>query len=373
MTSSKEFQEAQPKSAESYNDLGNLLAQRREMDAAIASYQTAIALKPDLVMAHGNLGNLLAYQGKMEEAISSYQTAINLQPNYHPAKFGITIAQLPIIYASEAEIAFRRSNYQSYLENLADSYQTASEQELAEAGEEVGSAQPFLLPYQGLNDRELQKTYGKMICRLMATRYPQWCQPLSPPKLIADQKIRVGVVSGFFHHHSVWKIPVQGWVENIDRSEFELFGYYTGSISDRETAKAAKAFDQFEHHHFSLTQWAEKIISDDLHVLIFPEFGMNSMTVKLGCLRLAPLQITSWGHPNTSGLPTIDYYLSSELAALKIDRSPGAIAQLSLWLQAQPAAQLVKQLAQLEIDSGTAEQNILINLSRTIFYNQEED
>lgn len=313
MTSSKEFKEAQPKSAESYNDLGNLLTQRGEMDAAIASYQTAIALEPDLVMAHSNLANLLVYQGKMEEAIASYQTAIAFKPDYHPAKFGLTIAQLPIIYTSEAEVALRRSNYQSHLENLADSYQTASEQELAEAAEEVGSVQPFLLPYQGLNDRQLQQTYGEMICRLMASLYPQWCQPLPVPKLLASQKIRVGIVSGLFHNHSVWKIPVQGWVENIDRSEFELFGYYTGNISDRETAKAAKAFDQFEKHNFSLSQWAEKISSDDLHVLIFPEFGMNSMATKLGCLRLAPLQMTSWGHPHTSGLPTIDYYLSSDL------------------------------------------------------------
>ena len=37
------------------------------------------------------------------------------------------------------------------------------------------------------------------------------------------------------------------------------------------------------------------------------------MTIKLGSLRLAPVQMTSWGHPNTSGLPTIDYYLSSDL------------------------------------------------------------
>jgi protein O-GlcNAc transferase len=40
---------------------------------------------------------------------------------------------------------------------------------------------------------------------------------------------------------------------------------------------------------------------------------MDYMTVRLGCLKLAPIQITSWGHPQTSGLPTIDYYLSSDL------------------------------------------------------------
>jgi predicted O-linked N-acetylglucosamine transferase (SPINDLY family) len=60
-------------------------------------------------------------------------------------------------------------------------------------------------------------------------------------------------------------------------------------------------------------QWAEAIVQDKLDILIFPEFGMDSLTVRLGCLRLAPIQITSWGHPDTSGLPTMDYYLSSDL------------------------------------------------------------
>jgi len=56
-----------------------------------------------------------------------------------------------------------------------------------------------------------------------------------------------------------------------------------------------------------------QIDSDRLHVLIFPEVGMDSMTVRLASLRLAPIQCTSWGHPDSSGLPTIDYYLSSDL------------------------------------------------------------
>ena len=40
---------------------------------------------------------------------------------------------------------------------------------------------------------------------------------------------------------------------------------------------------------------------------------MDKLTIQLASMRLAPVQVTSFGHPETSGLNTIDYYVSSEL------------------------------------------------------------
>jgi predicted O-linked N-acetylglucosamine transferase (SPINDLY family) len=57
----------------------------------------------------------------------------------------------------------------------------------------------------------------------------------------------------------------------------------------------------------------QEIHGQNCDVLIYPGIGMETITLKLAALRLAPVQCTSWGHPVTSGMPTIDYYLSSEL------------------------------------------------------------
>jgi predicted O-linked N-acetylglucosamine transferase (SPINDLY family) len=50
-----------------------------------------------------------------------------------------------------------------------------------------------------------------------------------------------------------------------------------------------------------------------LHVLVFTDIGMEQQTSQIAALHLAPVQCITWGHPITSGLPTIDYYLTTEL------------------------------------------------------------
>ena len=57
--------------------------------------------------------------------------------------------------------------------------------------------------------------------------------------------------------------------------------------------------------------WRERIAADRPHALIYPEIGMDPGVAQLAALRLAPAQYASWGHPSTSGYPTIDCFLSS--------------------------------------------------------------
>ena len=55
------------------------------LDEAIASYQTALSLKPDYAEAYFNLGIALQQQGRLGDAGSSYQQAIHLKPDLLPA------------------------------------------------------------------------------------------------------------------------------------------------------------------------------------------------------------------------------------------------------------------------------------------------
>ncbi|WP_207436476.1 hypothetical protein, partial [Sabulibacter ruber] len=78
---------------------------------------------------------------------------------------------------------------------------------------------------------------------------------------------------------------------------------------------------QARFHRFTaglpFERMCEAIRADDLHVLIYPEIGMDPMAAKLAALRLAPVQCVSWGHPDTTDLPTVDCFRGSDLMELE--------------------------------------------------------
>jgi predicted O-linked N-acetylglucosamine transferase (SPINDLY family) len=128
-----------------------------------------------------------------------------------------------------------------------------------------------------------------------------------------NKPIKIGIVSKHIHQHSVWDAITRGWIENIDRNLFQLYFFYTGVKIDQETEFAKSIATGFISGIDDLSSWATAVIDAKIDVLLYPEIGMDPITVQLACLRLAPVQVGSWGHPETTGLPTIDYYLSADL------------------------------------------------------------
>jgi hypothetical protein len=123
----------------------------------------------------------------------------------------------------------------------------------------------------------------------------------------------MGIVSGFFYQHSVWKIGVKGWVSQLDPKRFQVSGYYLGNGQDSETALARQLCHRFVQGPASTERWRQIILADRPHVLIYPDIGMSTEASELAALRLAPAQCGYIGHPQTSGFPTLDYFLSGEL------------------------------------------------------------
>jgi protein O-GlcNAc transferase len=305
--------ELNPSHAKSLLNMGNAHSELGQIDKGVDYFRQALRSDPDFCEAHLNLGHALREEGEKEEAAMHFQKAICLKPNSLSAQLGNCIGQIPLLHDSEGEIAAVRQSYENNLDLLSREIDLSNPQVLSQAARLVGNCQPFFLAYQGENDCRLQSLYGNLMVRIQSACYPSWSKKRSMPSSKPGEPLRIGIVSGFYFLHSNWKIPIKGWVENLNRRDFLLFGYYTGHTIDGQTAIARRSFYQFVENPLSPDQWCNRICRDRLHVLIFPEIGMDALTVRLASLRLAPIQCTSWGHPDTSGLPTIDYYISSDL------------------------------------------------------------
>jgi protein O-GlcNAc transferase len=289
-----------PNSPELHHNLGTTLLDQGKREEAAAQYEHALMLRPDWAEAHMNLGTALYGQGKHEEAVERFNRALELDRGHAGARWGRCMAQLRMIYMDEQEIAQQRAAYEHSLSELCDSIATW----------DPAIANPYFLAYQGCNDRDLQSAYGSLACRVMRERYPP--AALAPPPKLGEP-LRLGMVSGFFRLHSVWKMRIKGWLSQLDRSQFQIYGYHTRSERDAETNLAVAHCHRFVQGPLPLDEWRRTILHDAPHVLIYPEVGMDPTAASLAAQRLSPVQCMSWSHPETSGFPTLDYFLSNEL------------------------------------------------------------
>jgi protein O-GlcNAc transferase len=341
-----------PDSAGVRNNLGNILRSLGRRDEAIAQYEAALRTDPDFVMAHYNCGLALRGETRIAEARAHFARASSLRPDFLEAGLAVCMAELPAVYENASEIAERRRAYAGRLAKLsADIERAGAPASLADA---IGTHQPFYLPYQGGNDRELQSSYGSLVCKIMASRYPEAVLPAPPAPC---EPIRLGIVSGFFRQHSNWKVPVKGWLKMLDRTRFCVAGYYTGIEEDDETDAAKGMCDRFVQGRSSLDDWRRTILDDAPHVLIYPEIGMDKVSAQLAAQRLARVQCVSWGHPVSSGFPTIDYFLSSDLmepvdAAEHYSERLIRLPNLSIYYEPSSASPLTIGRAELGLRTG---------------------
>jgi protein O-GlcNAc transferase len=175
---------------------------------------------------------------------------------------------------------------------------------------------PFYLAYQEAPNRELLAKYGALCAGQMAAWQSSAGLPVPARRQAGDThgnrrgKPRIGIVSAHVHEHSVWTALVRGWVEGLAAAN-DLHIFHLGAMQDPETELARRRAARFEAGPRAFDAWARVIHEAQLDLLLYPEIGMDATTAKLASLRLAPMQAASWGHPETSGLPTIDFYLSA--------------------------------------------------------------
>ena len=79
-------------SPEAHYYLGNTLMAQNRLDEAVAAFQAALRLQPQLAEAHCNLGDALQNQERYHEAENCYRKAIGLRPALIGAHINLGLA-----------------------------------------------------------------------------------------------------------------------------------------------------------------------------------------------------------------------------------------------------------------------------------------
>lgn len=280
---------------------------------ALIAWDRAIELNPGHVLALVEKSRQLLLMGRNEEARTVLSESIRLEPGDLALQLRHAVAWVPILRHAGGQVETFREHFRAEVQTLID---RVSECPVADPANVARSGWPFYLAYQERNNRPLLSLYGELCVRLMQ----QW-EEQRPRQEPVNRKTtrqtplkrRVGIFSAQIQEHSVWRAIVRGWVCELDRQRFDVCIFYHGYARDAQTALAEQRAEEFVSGERDVADWARCLEDAKLDVLLYPDIGMDGMTQCLASLRLAPVQIASWGHPETTGLSTIDYYLSAEL------------------------------------------------------------
>ena len=250
------------RNASAHNNLGTLLMRRRD-DAALASFDRALAIDPTFCDAHVQRATLLREQGRIADAVMSWRRAMTLAP-----------ATLQI------------------WSNLVHTFLYSDEV----------SAEDVLVWH-----RRFDKVVGFSSADAPTAVVTQ--RPAREP----TSRLRVGFLSPDFRRHPVGDFTDQLF-EHHDRSRIEVICYHDSVVDDDVGARlGAHAARWIKTSGLRDDELAAQIAADELDVLI-DLAGHTGLRLRLLARRLAPVQITWLGYPASTGLSAIDFRLTDARA-----------------------------------------------------------
>ena len=136
----------------------------------------------------------------------------------------------------------------------------------------------------------------------------------------AIERIKICFISDkLIQYTSVFRDRI-GIIKNLDEKFFDVYIGIFQTINILEKMPIVNHFlNPFQKNDkiiclekYDLVANAKTIEKHKFHIIFYPDLGMKQAQTLLAHNRLAPIQITTWGHSDTSGNPSIDYFITSK-------------------------------------------------------------
>ncbi|MCP9798086.1 hypothetical protein [Cyanobium sp. Lug-B] len=319
--------------AEVYALMCEIFHETHRLQDSLKVIRKAISLQPNNIFYLCMEANIHYLCSDVDKCSKAFEDAARL----HPRSAALLLNQhllFPVIPSSSHQIDECRARF-DYGLNMAE---TMPQLELVY--EHPMSLHTFSLAYHNKDDRGLLERYSALMRKLAAPLLSHLHQARSElgafnhiPKFETD-KLRIGFLSKHFYGHSN-TIAFQGLIRLLNRDQFNIYLIHVhGSLDD----DVRKELDSFADHVIYLSNDLSVIYNQlhdlELDILYFTDLGMTPYDFLFPFFRSAPIQITGWGIPHTSGNDSVDYYISSDgiepegadsLYTEKLVRLPGGL------------------------------------------------
>jgi protein O-GlcNAc transferase len=285
--------------------LGTARRLAQDADGALIPLQTAARLAPDEAAIHLQLALALNDSGDFPAAQAAYARVRALAPRWPRARWQRVLA-VPSVPVDDATVVMALHAFDDGLAELSAEVDGVEAE--FECAQSVGV---FALHYLPGDHTERQQRFGDYIGAVAARARPQWVTPLPWRPLAHGGRLRVGFISAYVHEHVVERY-FGGWISGLDASRFERYVWYTGASPDARTSAIRSVVEHFAEPSGSFDDLAAAVRASELDVLIYLDVGLDPRQQALAALRLAPVQCAAYGHPITTGLATIDAYLTGD-------------------------------------------------------------
>ena len=280
-----------PDDAEALTNLGLVLKRVNLHAEAESILGRAIALRPDSAHAHNHLAGTLMELGRLAEAQASATTARNLDPGYLDAWHTLALILDKRGRSTEALEAYRH-----VLERDPDNVDVRTN--LLFCMSHMGDLTPGAL-------FEEHRVFGQRLeARVEAAR--SWDNAPDP-----ERPLRIGIVSGDLRNHAVSNFAEPLFARLAGRPGLVLHAYYNFPVHDAVTARLRGHMAQWRDvSGFDDAALDALVRADGIDILIDLSGHTSHNRLSLFARKPAPLQASWIGYPGTTGLSTIDYYIT---------------------------------------------------------------
>jgi predicted O-linked N-acetylglucosamine transferase (SPINDLY family) len=347
------------------------LIELRQLEQAHVEADQLVERFPTRPEPYGNLGNVLFSEGKLKESIEQYKRALEIRPDYAEAHFSLIVLQgfsghqeLVVDYLErciqekgetsqrltllavahkecgnlEKAMDLSRKVIATYPEELRAQVNLAGclsdSGDPKQAMEIYASLSDPVTSHMGMASNVLfEMNYLPEYSRAEAfQRHLAWARkyeaPIAAPAQFDNRsrdpqrKLKIGYVSADFCAHPVGFL-LRDVVRMHNKDNFEFHCFSVGVKKDDITADIAAAVNAWSDVVFETPQeLADRIREAEVDVLVDLSGHTGNHRLLAFAQRPAPVQATWIGYFNTTGMSSVDYFITDP------HTSPAASGQL---------------------------------------------